>query len=126
MLRTNALDPVGAISDSREPSFEVRGESNNPGVLRWPVDAERCLGFWEENGTNCSNCIAVCRYGDVRGRTQARAYEPDDLAPRGYHASQPAGDAAGDVCEGGVGTVSSGTTQGGNCRQSCELRKAQG
>ena len=57
--------PAGAVSGAPEPSFEVCGVPNNPGALRWPVDAERCLRFWRENGTSCSNCIAACRYGGV-------------------------------------------------------------
>ncbi len=55
--------PVGAISKDEDPSYETRGISNNPGVLRWPVDAEKCYGFWIENGCDCSSCIAACPYG---------------------------------------------------------------
>lgn len=55
--------PVEAISDAPEPSFETAGPCNRPGVARWAVDAERCLSFWQENGTDCSTCIAVCPYG---------------------------------------------------------------
>lgn len=55
--------PPRAISGAREPSFETLGAYNRPGVLRWPVNAERCLGFWRENGTNCANCIAACPFG---------------------------------------------------------------
>ncbi len=58
--------PAGAISDAEEPSFETPNASNNPGVLRWPVDAEKCYAFWVENGADCSNCIAACPYGAHR------------------------------------------------------------
>jgi hypothetical protein len=53
-----------------EPRAVSRGEmsaepvcpSNNRGVLKWPVNAELCLRFWGENGTNCANCIKACPY----------------------------------------------------------------
>jgi epoxyqueuosine reductase QueG len=50
----------GAISSGREPTFAVTCPSNNAGVKRWPVDPERCYGFWIENGDDCSSCIASC------------------------------------------------------------------
>jgi epoxyqueuosine reductase len=34
--------------------------SNRPGILRWPVDVEKCHLFWTENGYDCSNCVAAC------------------------------------------------------------------
>jgi hypothetical protein len=49
----------GAIS-SGEPTFAVKCRSNNAGIKRWPVDSDRCYGFWTENGDDCSNCIASC------------------------------------------------------------------
>jgi ferredoxin len=55
--------PAGAISDADEPNWDAPTISNNPGVLRWPVDPEKCYSFWVENGADCSNCIAVCPYG---------------------------------------------------------------
>ncbi len=53
---------VDAISMEDEPSFEVACRSNNPGALKWYVNAERCYLFWCENGTDCSTCIKVCPY----------------------------------------------------------------
>jgi len=53
---------AGAISASREPSFEVACPSNRPGVLRWAVDADRCYDFWVRNTAACSNCIAACPF----------------------------------------------------------------
>ena len=53
---------VDAISLDDEPSFDVSCKSNNPGVLKWPVNAERCYEFWCKNGGDCSTCIAVCPY----------------------------------------------------------------
>ena len=54
--------PAGAISPAKKPSYETLSASNRPGVLRWPVDAEKCYSFWIENGSDCSSCIAACPY----------------------------------------------------------------
>lgn len=53
---------AGAISMDDEQSFEVTCRSNNPGAMKWYVNAERCYLFWCENGTDCSTCIKVCPY----------------------------------------------------------------
>ena len=52
----------GAISSEMEPSFEVACSSNNPGVLRWAVNHDKCYAFWLENGNDCATCIAVCPF----------------------------------------------------------------
>ena len=54
-----------AISMDDEPSFEVVCRSNNPGVLKWHIDVERCYLYWCENGIDCSTCIRVCPYNDA-------------------------------------------------------------
>jgi epoxyqueuosine reductase len=51
-----------AISKSEEPSFLVACRSNNPGALKWYVNAEKCYLYWCENGIDCSTCIKVCPY----------------------------------------------------------------
>jgi len=48
-----------------ERTVEPTSISNRRGILRWPVDVEKCYQFWQENGTDCSNCIAVCPMGLV-------------------------------------------------------------
>ncbi len=53
---------AGAISMNDEPSFEVACRSNNPGALKWYVDAERCYLYWCKNSIDCSTCIKVCPY----------------------------------------------------------------
>ncbi len=53
---------VDAIDDNREPSYRKRGPSNNEGILRWPVNGDRCYSFWIENGGDCSSCIAACPF----------------------------------------------------------------
>lgn len=57
-----------AISMEDEPKFEVSCKSNNPGVLKWHVNAERCYLFWCENGADCSTCIKVCPYNVASAR----------------------------------------------------------
>lgn len=54
--------PANAIDAGPEPSFEVVCGCNNPGVLRWPVDAVACRAFWGRNGGSCANCIASCPF----------------------------------------------------------------
>jgi len=59
---------AGAISMDDEPSFEVSCRSNNPGVLKWYVDVERCYLYWCQNGMDCSTCIKVCPYNIASAR----------------------------------------------------------
>ncbi len=53
--------PVEAISFG-DQTFMGVCESNNPGVRKWFVNAEKCLRFWQENGGSCANCIAACPF----------------------------------------------------------------
>ncbi len=53
--------PSQAIPEG-EPTEKPFNMSNREGLLRWPVNAEECLGFWVANETDCSNCIRVCPY----------------------------------------------------------------
>jgi len=53
--------PSQAIDDG-ERTMEVDSISNNPGVLKWPVSAEKCRDFFSKIGTNCGVCIRVCPY----------------------------------------------------------------
>lgn len=41
---------------------EPRNESNAPGVLKWPIDAERCMGQWSRIRKPCTICISVCPF----------------------------------------------------------------
>jgi hypothetical protein len=54
-----------AISNDDEPSFKFVCKSNNPGALKWYVDAEKCYLYWCENSTDCSTCIKVCPYNNM-------------------------------------------------------------
>lgn len=53
---------VNAIPKDKEPSFKIACKSNNPGILRWAVNHDKCYSFWIENGGDCSNCIAACPF----------------------------------------------------------------
>ena len=41
--------------------------SNQSGVLKWYVDAEKCFSFWGKNRMDCANCIRVCPYNKPPG-----------------------------------------------------------
>lgn len=53
---------VGAIQSEPEPSFDVVCPSNNPGILRWAVNQDKCYSFWVDNGGDCSTCVAACPF----------------------------------------------------------------
>ena len=44
------------------PTYLGQNECNNDGVLKWHVDAKRCLRYWVSSGTSCSACIAHCPF----------------------------------------------------------------
>jgi epoxyqueuosine reductase len=56
--------PSKAVSDG-EPTLDGNTISNNPGVLKWYIDPEKCIQFWRENGTDCANCITACPYNKL-------------------------------------------------------------
>ncbi len=59
--------PSQAISQGK-PSWNgpVPG-SNNPGVLKWYINPDKCLNFWSKNGGSCSICIRVCPWTKGKG-----------------------------------------------------------
>lgn len=59
------LCPSKAISMETEPTLEGVNISNQPGVKKWYVDAEKCFGFWGENGGDCGCCIGSCPYNKL-------------------------------------------------------------
>ena len=67
---------VEAISFEDKPTFNAVCKSNNPGVLKWPVNAEKCYEFWVENGADCSTCISVCPY---TVRSGVRKTKPEEF-----------------------------------------------
>lgn len=58
--------PSQAISYG-EHTFEGPTVSNNPGSLKWYLDAEKCMRFWTELGEDCSNCLRVCPFNKPPG-----------------------------------------------------------
>jgi len=42
--------------------FAALTSSNNPGVYKWPVDAEKCQRVWCHAGHDCAVCIRVCPF----------------------------------------------------------------
>ena len=57
---------AGAISSEEEPGFEGFTISNNPGVKKYYVDAEKCHQFWVKNSSDCGTCIAVCPFSSIK------------------------------------------------------------
>ncbi len=57
--------PSDAVSKG-EMQAKPYNECNSPGVIKWMVDARKCLGFWEKNGNSCSVCIRVCPWNKPR------------------------------------------------------------
>jgi epoxyqueuosine reductase len=41
--------------------------SNQSGILKWYVDAEKCFSFWARNRMSCSVCIRVCPFNKKPG-----------------------------------------------------------
>ena len=63
--RCSSACEADAISTDPEPTFAVACPSNNPGIKRWAVNADRCYEFWAENTVACSNCIAACPFSKI-------------------------------------------------------------
>jgi reductive dehalogenase len=58
--------PSRAISFG-EKTTDALNRSNNPGVLKWPVNAEQCYKYWIANRLDCANCIRVCNFDKKEG-----------------------------------------------------------
>jgi reductive dehalogenase len=54
--------PVNAISFEDQPDGRSFTKSNNPGVLKWYVNVDRCYSFWTHNSSDCSNCVTSCPF----------------------------------------------------------------
>jgi len=55
-----------AIPKEKEPSFSGANISNNPGIKKYYVNAERCFEFWIKNSSDCGKCIAVCPFSKIK------------------------------------------------------------
>ena len=49
------------------PTEEINNISNRVGLLRWPMNAEKCFAFWAAQGGSCANCIRVCPFNKPPG-----------------------------------------------------------
>jgi reductive dehalogenase len=45
-----------------ERTAEHNNISNNVNILKWPVNAERCIKWWAKNTAHCAVCIRVCPF----------------------------------------------------------------
>ena len=50
-----------------EPTKEVNNICNRKGLLRWPINAERCFAFWVANDSDCVTCVTVCPFNKSSG-----------------------------------------------------------
>ena len=55
-----------AITKEKEPKFKGESISNNSGVKKYYVNAEKCFEFWVENSGDCGTCIAVCPFSKIK------------------------------------------------------------
>lgn len=47
----------------------ARNICNNTGVLKWPIDATKCLDWWYKSGTTgCNVCIRSCPWNKPKGK----------------------------------------------------------
>lgn len=54
--------PSGSLSMETEPTWDVQGGWNNPGHKAWFENSVSCRSYWNEVGTNCGICFAVCPF----------------------------------------------------------------
>jgi len=60
--------PSGAIMKLGEArTMDAINISTNPGVLKWPIDAEKCYEQWQINGMDCSLCMRACPFNKPEG-----------------------------------------------------------
>ena len=59
--------------------------SNNEGVLKWPVDGEKCLSFWAKNGTWCAVCIRVCPWNKPKSEWLHKAVRATVTRTRAFN-----------------------------------------
>jgi reductive dehalogenase len=58
--------PVQAISHGEQTDKAIN-LSTNPGVMKWPVDGEKCFISWTREGSSCGMCIKVCPFNKPQG-----------------------------------------------------------
>ena len=58
--------PGQAIIRGR-PTDKINNICNRDGLLRWPLNAEKCFAFLARNGSDCGVCIRVCPFNKLPG-----------------------------------------------------------
>jgi reductive dehalogenase len=58
--------PGQAISFGN-PTDQPNNISNRTGIMRWPLNAEKCLGWFAQNQGDCTNCTRVCPFNKPSG-----------------------------------------------------------
>ena len=49
------------------PTDKINNICNREGLLRWPLNAEKCFSFLSRDGTDCGVCIRVCPFNKPLG-----------------------------------------------------------
>ncbi|MCG8353698.1 MAG: reductive dehalogenase [Chloroflexales bacterium] len=57
--------PSGALSQGNR-TYDAP-DSGIPGFYHWPVEGDKCFGYWNEIGGGCSECIRVCPFNKPEG-----------------------------------------------------------
>ena len=60
------LCPAEAIY-FEDQTMDAMNISTNPGVMKWPLDSEKCFRGWQMAGGDCGNCIRVCPFNKPEG-----------------------------------------------------------
>ena len=50
-----------------QPTDKINGTYNREGLLRWPLNAEKCFTFMARDGSDCGICIRVCPFNKPPG-----------------------------------------------------------
>ncbi len=66
--------PAGAIPHDTEPSWEVRGPYNRPGVKHWYRNEAACRAYIYTAGA-CAICFAVCPYSKLKGASYTNIWQ---------------------------------------------------
>jgi len=43
-------------------TWDARNECSMDGVYKWQNDYKKCIKYWAESGSACSNCMAICPF----------------------------------------------------------------
>jgi len=68
--------PAQAIK-SGERTIEINNISNRVGLLRWPINSEKCLIFWGSNKQerqSCAKCISICPFAHIVSKRDELVY----------------------------------------------------